>query len=139
LRVISNAKYNYKGKRKKGKNMVRTKKLASKIATGNVEIQGPEDSIYSLVGYSQFPYKQDTQAEYESFIREMNLADLQRHAVQQGVIPNAVSRAVLTDRLVTKFLKAKFAFVNVKNTNPVTAKLPKKDEEDIANLLARGR
>lgn len=119
--------------------MTRTKKLPSKAATGNIEIQGPEDSIYSLVGYSQFPYKQKTQGEYEAFLREMNLADLQRHAVQQGVIPNAVSRAVLTDRLVTKFLKAKFAFVEVKDTNPVTAKLPKKDEEDIANLLARGR
>lgn len=118
--------------------MARTKKLPTKVATGNVEIQGPEDSIYALVGFNQFPYKQKTQAEYESYLRDLNLADLQRHAVEQGVIPNAVSRSVLTDRLVNKFLKMKFAYVDVKDTNPVTARLPKKDEDDIKNLLARG-
>jgi len=119
--------------------MANIKKIPSKVATGNMKIQGPEDSIYSLVGYNQFPYKQNTQSEYESFIREMNMADLQRHAVQHGIIPNAVSRAVLTDRLITKFLKTKFAFVEIKDSNPVTAKLKKQDEEDISNLLARGR
>jgi hypothetical protein len=119
--------------------MSRTKKLPAKTATGNIAIQTPEDSVYALVGLNTFPYKQKTQAEYLTYLRDLNLADLQRHAVEHGIIPSAVSRSVLTDRLEREYLKKKFAYVDVKDSNPVTARLPKKDEDDIANLLARGR
>jgi hypothetical protein len=119
--------------------MPRSKKLPLKIATGNIALQTPEDSVYALLGFNQFPYKQKTQAEYLSYLRELNLSDLQRHAVEHGVIPNAVSRSVLCDRLEREYLKKKYAYVDVKDSNPVTAKLGDKDEQDIANLLARGR
>lgn len=119
--------------------MSRSKKLPVKIATGNIAIQSPEDSVYALVGLNTFPYKQKTQSDYLSYLRELNLSDLQRHAVEHGIIPNAVARSVLVDRLEREFLKKKFAYVDVKDTNPVTARMSDKDEEDIANLLARGR
>jgi hypothetical protein len=110
-----------------------------KVATGNVAIQTPEDSVYSLVGFKTFPYKQKDQVEYKAFLNEMNLADLQRHAVSVGIIPTAVSRTILEDRLEREYLKKKYAYVDVKDVNPVTARLNKEDEADIADLLARGR
>ncbi len=119
--------------------MSRTKKLPTKIATGNVAIQTPEDSVYALLGFNQFPYEQKTQPEYEAYLREMNLSDLQRHAIKNGIVPNAIARSILVDRCVREFLKKKYQYVDVKDVNPVTAMLPKQDEEDIANLLARGR
>ena len=119
--------------------MARSKKLPNKTATGNVELQGPEDSVYALLGYNTFPYRQKTQDDYKLFLRELNLADLHRHAVEHDVIPSAVSRAILEDRLLTKFLKMKFAYIDKRDAHPVTAKLADKDEQDIANLLARAR
>lgn len=86
-----------------------SKKLPAKIATGNIEIQGNEDSVSSLLKNNRLNYKQDTKAEYKSYLDKLNLADLQRHAVEQGIIPNAVSRNVLTDRLLTKFVKLNLA------------------------------
>lgn len=110
-----------------------------KVATGNVAIQTPEDSVYALVGLKTFPYKQNTQAEYTAYLRELNLADLQRHAVEIGVIPNAISRSILETRLEREYAKKKYAYVDIKDVNPITARLPAKDEADIADLLARGR
>lgn len=86
-----------------------SKKLPSKIATGNIEIQGKEDSVSSLFKPTGLNYKQETKAEYKSYLESLGLAELQRHAVEHGVIPNAVSRNVLTDRLLNKFAKCSFA------------------------------
>jgi hypothetical protein len=119
--------------------MPRSKKLPPKIATGNIAMKTPEDSVYALFGLNDFPYKQKTQNEYLTYLRDLTENEIQRHAIEHGVIPNAVSRTILIDRLEREFLKKKFAYVNVKNSNPVTAKLSDKDEEDIADLLARGR
>lgn len=119
--------------------MARSKKLPNKTATGNMQLQGPEDSVYALLGYNTFPYRQKTQEEYKSFLRELNLADLHRHSVEHDVIPNSISRPILEDRLLTKFLKLKFAYIDKRDAHPVTAKLADKDEKDIADLLARAR
>lgn len=110
-----------------------------KVATGNVALQTPEDSVYALVGLKTFPYKQSTQTEYITFLRDLNLADLQRHAVEVGVIPNAISRSILETRLEREYAKKKYAYVDVKDVNPVVARLSNEDEADIGDLLARGR
>ena len=119
--------------------MKKNSKMPSKVATGNVEIQTTEDSVYSQVGMDMFPYKQKTVQEYLSFIKDLNLSDLQRHAVEKGIIPNATSRSILEDRLEKEYLKKRYAFVDVKIADSNGKSLSKKDQEDIESLLYRGR
>jgi hypothetical protein len=78
-------------------------KLPSKIATGNL----PESSgktVYDLTR-KEFSYKQETKAEYSSYVNSLETSDLQRHAVENGVIPNNVSRQVIISRLETLYSK----------------------------------
>jgi hypothetical protein len=86
-----------------------------KIATGNVEIQTPQDSVYSSIE-NTFKYEQKTQTEYRLFLQNLPLIDLQRHAVEHNVVPTAVNRSILEGRLEKEFLKKKSNFAGVNDT-----------------------
>ena len=117
--------------------MPRKKLIDKQLSTGAIPLQTPEDSVYAMMGYNQFPYKEKTVEEYRASLTDMNLADLQRHAVKHGVVPNTLKRHILTNRLEEEFLRKKFAFVDARDVTP-TDVLSKKKEQEIKDLLSRG-
>ncbi len=113
------------------------KKLPSKIATGATPIQDESDSIQSLFGFKS-PYTHKTREEYEIYLNDLSISDLQRHSVEHGVIPSVVSRTVLINRLIGQFLKNKISHIN-KQVEQTQSTLSQKDESDVAKLLASVR
>lgn len=118
--------------------MKKTKLTDKKLSTGAIPLQTPDDSVYAMMGYNQFPYKEKTIEEYRSSLDAMNLADLQRHAVQHSIVPNTLTRSILVDRLEREYLKKRYAYVDVKDVSPTEA-VSKKKELEIQDLLSRGR
>lgn len=112
-------------------------KLPSKIATGNLP-ENSSETIYDLIGFKEFNYKQKTKAEYSAFLGTLPTSDLQRHAVENGVIPNAVSRQTIIGRLETLYSKRLMSSVDRRIENKV-AKLNNSDEAEIAKFLASAR
>jgi hypothetical protein len=110
----------------------------SKQVHGALETK-QEESLYSFMGINTFPYREKTAQEYRATLDQLTLNDLQRHAVEiANIIPNTMSRHNLIDKLEREFLKKQNAFVDHKK--PDTAvKLNKKQEQDIRDLLSRGR
>lgn len=80
--------------------MGRPKKLSKHEATGELKAI---TSIYELVGISTYPYKTTDSKEYEKSLLDMNLADLQDHAIQLNIVP-VDDRDRLQDKLVSAFL-----------------------------------
>jgi hypothetical protein len=91
-----------------------------------------------MLGYNQFPYAEKTSEDYRAKLNEMNMADLQRHAVEHNVVPNTTSRTILVDRLEREYLKKRWAYVDVKDASPNPA-ASKKQQREIEDLLSRGR
>ena len=112
------------------------KKLPSKIATGNLPQK--EESIYDLIGLHKSPYKQSTKAEYTEYLSTLPTTDLQRHAIENGVIPNAVSRQTIINRLENLYAKRKISTTDQKVENKV-AVLDEKSEAEIAAFLNSAR
>ncbi len=93
-------------------------------------------SVYDIIGYKAHSYNTMDVEVYKKQLLAMNFADLQEHALDNGIVPHDnVER--LTNVLVTEFLKKTglFAAATHKQATPMTAK-DKKTAEDI---LSRGR
>lgn len=117
--------------------MSRSKKLPVKIATSNLP-ENPNETIYDLIGYKEFRYAHKTKADYSAYLGTLPTSDLQRHAVENGVIPNAVSRQTIIGRLETLYSKRQMSAVDYKPASKV-AKLNDGDEAEIAQFLASAR
>lgn len=80
--------------------MGRPKKLSKHEATGELK---PITSIYELMGMAAHPYSTLDEKEYSKKLEDMNLADLQDHAIQLNIVP-VDDRERLQDKLITAFL-----------------------------------
>jgi hypothetical protein len=61
-------------------------------------------SLDELLGENLSIYTAKSSEEYRNQLSEMNMTDLQSHAYKVGLIPTE-DRRILTDRLVTEFMK----------------------------------
>ncbi len=59
-------------------------------------------SAYEIVGFKQHDYRTSNIAEYEANLSRMNLADLQSHGFEMGLLPSD-NRSMLIERLLRKF------------------------------------
>lgn len=73
--------------------------------------------------------------EYEAKLNEMNKADLQEHAVKQGLIPTH-EREILRKRLVTEFKRHVAGFRKPEQTQTFESKLP---SQAIRAILGEGK
>ena len=80
--------------------MGRPRKLSKHEATGELK---PITSIYELMGMAAHPYSTLDLKEYQEKLKDMNLADLQDHAIQLNIVP-VDDRERLQDKLITAFL-----------------------------------
>lgn len=80
--------------------MGRPRKNSKHEATGELK---PLTSIYELMGMAAHPYSTLDRGEYQKTLDNMNLADLQDHAIQLNIVP-VDDRDRLTDKLVTAFV-----------------------------------
>lgn len=110
-----------------------TAKLESKqVAHGALP---STQSVYGYMGLNQFPYAEKTLDEYKAKLEKMDLADMQRHAVSvANILPNVDRRNILTDKLVTAYLRKQSQFIQ----DPQRYVEPDASEA-IKKLLARGR
>lgn len=65
------------------------------------DIKGPR-TMYEVLGRKQHRYKTSDKGEYTLWLKTMNLADLQSHAYECGILP-IDNRAQLVERLIREF------------------------------------
>ena len=111
--------------------MGRPRKITKHEATGE---QKPVVSLYQLMGMATHPYKTLDAKEYEGSLDEMNLADLQEHAIEMNIVP-VDDRERLTDRLVREFLTTVGNLRAAEDKQSEPAKGPKAT----LDILSRGR
>lgn len=75
-------------------------KLNKHETTGELK---PVTSVYELVGMAAHPYPTLDKKEYEKILSNMNLADLQDHAIDLNIVP-VDDRERLEDKLITAFI-----------------------------------
>lgn len=91
--------------------------------------------IDDIIGRNWFPYKEKTEAEYQSNLEKMNFSDLQRHAIEIGnIIPNTDRKILLIEKLVRIYLKKKYQFVGQEMRQKVE-EAPQK----ILDILKKGK
>lgn len=96
-------------------------------------------------GFMENPWKANSQEEFDSRLKEMNLADMQVLATKVGLLP-VHDRAILKRRLVKEFNK----FLQKKNRKPAPQseheldkklknKWTKKETERVNSILKEGK
>lgn len=126
--------------------MAKTKKITKASLSEKKQVHGalPEsdvDNVYAAMGKYTFPYKEKTLEDYRAALDKMNLADLQRHAVEiANIIPTAVSRSQLVNKLESEYLHKRAAYINKKNVevNKPT-KLSETEEKQLRDLFSRAK
>lgn len=87
------------------KNKNKNNKLESLEQVDAKFVDGEVRTLSSLIGEDRVsPYSTANTEEYESYINELNLTDLHRHAEKVGLVP-AHERRVLKERLLREFRK----------------------------------
>lgn len=98
--------------------------------------QKPIVSIYELIGGAAHPYETLDEKEYEKKLNDMNLVDLQEHAIQLNIVP-VDDRERLTDKLVREFMTTVSSYKASQakdNGNKVEG-----DSKKALDILSRGR
>jgi hypothetical protein len=113
--------------------MGRPRKLSKHEATGELK---PITSIYELMGKAAHPYSTLDVKEYEDKLQDMNLADLQDHAIQLNIVP-VDDRERLQDKLITAFLTTVgiYEAAQVKDNGDAI----EGDKKAALDILSRGR
>lgn len=97
--------------------------------------EGPK-SVYDIIGYKTHAYKTTNVEEYKKQISAMNFADLQEHALDNGIVP-VDNRERLNTLLVNEFLK-KTGFITASGKAQGTP-MSAKDKKTAEDILSRGR
>lgn len=112
------------------------KKSKLKYADGKIESDKPT-SLDQIFGETTHNYNGQTLEEYEKFVRDLNQADLQAHAILKSILP-AESR----ERTVQRLIKAYKESLNKSRPIPSEAfsrAKSKKVPADILKILSEGR
>ena len=85
---------------------------------------GKHKSVYEICGMKESVYRTNEPAKYEAFLREMNMADLQNHSYEMGLLPTD-NRGLMLDKLMREF--------RIKNSAYSGATIPQNSFEHIKN------
>ena len=115
------------------------KSLASKqVANGELPTNSKSapTCLDDILGRRYFMYKERDEKEYQKNLEKLNLAELQRHAIEiANIIPSADKRDTLINKLVKVYLERKYRYVA--QNKPLTA--PPVASEEVNLIMARGR
>lgn len=125
----------------KNKTRVTAKKRVKTMAADGKTINNDPDkqpkSLADILGLTKkSPYETTDQAEYEKYLKSMNLSDLQTHSIKIGIVPNT-DRENLTRRLAKEFKRHNSSYLGA-----IEGGMPQMDQEkaEIAlKILANGR
>jgi hypothetical protein len=105
-------------------------KASNKTAT---RIKPTFKSLNDLFNFSnKTKYDVKTIAEYKKLIKQMNIGDLQTHAVKLGLKPSR-NRAMLEKTLLNTFSKYKASMVPPETVSPTI-----KNSKQVMEILSRG-
>jgi hypothetical protein len=117
--------------------MARTKgSINKKNQTHGAQIDD-HDNLYSFMGKKTSAYKETDLESYSVSLKEMNLVDLQKHAIEvANIIPSSMNRNTLIEKLEKEFLRKKGMQVARKIT-PNYTNLKAKDEKDLKDFMSK--
>ena len=105
-----------------------------KVINGKVETKRKPRTLDEVFGYNALSeYKTLDPEEYKESLSEMNMADLQVHAVQKGVLPGD-SRERTVQRLMNAFAEHRGRYCEV---NTPTRNKSSKKKEELARKIMR--
>lgn len=114
--------------------MKTTGKRIRKTNKNNVKTEEKIGSIYDIIRRPvQKKFNFETIAEYEAFLNNLNLVDLQNHAVLVGLKPGR-DRSVLQNTLIKQYAKTK-----AEQFGATDKAMDNKTTETVLNILARAR
>ena len=91
-------------------------------------------SIYEILGMKSNSYTQTSFADYQQYLDSLNLAEMQRHAVEVANIIPIDDRRRLTDRLEKEYLRINARFAP-QSSNQIV--IPEENKKNIENILRR--
>ena len=91
-------------------------------------------SIYEILGMKSNAYTQTSFADYQQYLDSLNLAEMQRHAVEVANIIPIDDRRRLTDRLEKEYLRINARFAP-QSSNQIV--IPEENKKNIENILRR--
>lgn len=104
-------------------------KVTKNIHGGKANVR----SIDELLGRTSNPYSVGNAEDYEKSLKNLTLADLQKHATEVGLLP-VTNIKVLVTRLVEQYKKTARGYYNTKTFNTVEPKNP----EQLLKILKAG-
>ncbi len=120
---------------KKDKAKIKSPKVD--IATAS-QVNGNLDSTNKLADFFRnrdFPYKEQSLAEYQKSLASMNMSQLQLHAIEVAqILPNVGDRGRLVRKLEENYLKKQAKFV-IGSIKPMQKPLTKEAEDTIKQVL----
>jgi hypothetical protein len=119
--------------------MGRKKKID--IATAS-QINGAledKSGVFDYMKKKEFPYQEQTLAEYRAKLNSLNISDLQRHAIEiANILPNITDRSRLADKLEREYLRRQGLFmIRYSSTSIPSSGLTAKQEDAIKKIINR--
>jgi len=101
---------------------------------------GKYKTVYEICGMKDRTYKTNDIKVYEAFLREMNLADLQGHSYDIGILPTD-NRSLMIDKLLREFkLKtSEYSGAVIPQTNYDHIKNDPELQKKVNDILSRSR
>lgn len=93
-------------------------------------------SVYDIIGKANGPYTTNSFDVYRTQLQKMDLAELQKHAIETANIIPIDDRRRLEDRLEKEFLRTQAKFAG--KTQGV-APMSEKDKDSVLKILSRAR
>jgi len=91
-----------------------------------------KSSIYEILGMKSTNYRQETFAEYQAYLDTLNLAEMQRHAVEVANIIPIDDRRRLVDRLEKEYLRLNARFAPSTQSQVI---IPEENKRNIEKIL----
>ena len=103
-------------------------------ANGNLD-KTPD--VFKYLQRKDFPYSVATLTEYKAQLVKLNLAELQRHAIETAnILPNITERSRLEDKLEREFLRRQGLYLNRYSPDSLpSTNISKQTEVNILKLL----
>ncbi len=95
------------------------------------------NSVFNYLRKKEFPYAEATFHDYQKKLQALNLADLQRHAIEvANIIPNTMERGRLVKRLEDEYLQKHGKYMVAFTQKSIgTSEVSPEAAQNIQNLL----
>lgn len=113
--------------------MARPRKTQEMRQTNGALPASKPQSVFEILGIRSTNYRHETFADYQKYLDTLNLAELQRHAIDTANIIPIDDRNRLVDRLEKEYLRINARFAPSMNQQVVIPEANKREVERILN------